>query len=190
MELIEQVRTVLYSYDIGTFLSDSDRELMMRVIERHPNAKEKIGSGIKNINVEHSGYGTRCFKIHRTDNSVIDFSFIKCFKKSPKDFPASARRAVEYQIREFRDTLPNSFMCPINGTFVTRKTAHIDHAPPMTFKQIVMLFEKPDSIEYDHSGIGVYFVDQELAHRFAEFHKKHATLRGISKEANLSLPRT
>ena len=190
----QQTREILYKYAFGRVLDSSDTEALKEVINNHPRAKEKIGSGISHLTVEDAGRNTRCFYIHHTDGTCIDFSFIKCFKKSPKDFPASARRAVEGQIYEFRDTLPTTFLCPINGMALTPATAHIDHVPPMTFKQIIALFIKEHQIDiknvsYDRSGIGVRFNDSVLAFLFAEFHRKHAVLRAISKEANLSLPR-
>lgn len=190
----QQTRDILYRYPIGMVLDSTDTESLKEVVSNHPRANEKIGSGISHFTVEDAGYGTRCFYIHHTDGTCIDFSFIKCFKKSPKDFPTAARRAIEDQIREFRNTLPDTFTCPINGTPLTPSTAHIDHAPPMTFRQIIKSFIKTydvdvQNISYDRSGIGVSFNDPLLSFLFTQFHKEKAILRAISKEANLSLPK-
>lgn len=188
----EEIRALLYSYPLKAVVSAADSFILAELLTRHPRAQEKIGCGIDYFSIDRGGYGTRCFYIHRTDGTKTDFSFLRCFQFSRKDFPAAARRAIEGQIFEFRLTLPEVFDCPVNGTPLTRNTAHIDHAPPYTFRQIVNTFIAlnnipVESVSYDRSGIGVSFQGSSLKTLFSLYHKKHAVLRGISREANLSL---
>jgi len=52
------------------------------LLKRHPDATEKIGSGIKRLyraKAPAPNYGTSCFWVERTDGSVIDFSMAHCF---------------------------------------------------------------------------------------------------------------
>jgi hypothetical protein len=187
---IDDIRAILASYELGARVSQEHFDILYTLLQRHPNAAEKIGSGVHYFSVGNGDYGTHCFYIHRNDDTVIDFSFRACFKKARNDdFPKAARKAIEPSIRKFRATLPESFSCPIDGSALTRWSAHIDHAPPNTFKQIVKQFKKPNDIQYAHDGIGVSFVDKNLAESFVTFHDSVATLRGISKEANQKLPK-
>lgn len=189
----EKVREILYSYGIGAILDKKDEKIITALLQTHPNVGEKIGSGIEYIFVHDGSYGTQCFWIMRTDGTRIDFSFLSCFKKKqPDDFPKAARKAVEPSVKRFRETLPHEFTCPILGIPLTPTTCHIDHVAPLTFKEILRLFRKEypfTDIEYDHEGIGVSFSDKDIEKEFIRFHDSIAVLRGISKKANLSLPK-
>lgn len=191
----EDIRTMLYVYEIGTTVSASDTATLSELLLSHPRAEEKIGSGVVGFTVEEGGYGTRCFFVHRTDCTRVDFSYLSCFrKKQPDLFSKAARKSIEPSVALFRDTLPASFECPILHIPIMRRTAHIDHAPPNTFRRIVQLFIEEfgvriENVRYDRTGIGVIFLDTDLADWFRDFHDEHAVLRGISKKANLSLPR-
>lgn len=186
---------MLYAYDLGVPLSARDTAIVSELLLNHPRAGEKIGGGVSGFTVEEGGYGTRCFFVHRTDGTRADFSYLSCFrKKQPDLFSKAARRSIEPSIALFRDTLPTAFECPILCIPLTRRTAHIDHAPPNTFRRIVQLFieefgVRTENVRYDRTGIGVAFLDTDLADWFRDFHDDHAVLRGISKEANLSLPK-
>lgn len=185
----DDIRAILHSYELGARVSQEHFNILYALLQNHPNVKEKIGTGVHYFSVGNGDYGTRCFYIHRNDNTFIDFSFNACFGRKVDDFSKAARRAVEPSIKKFRITLPESFPCPIDGSALTRWSAHIDHAPPNTFRQIVKQFKKPKDIQYAHDGIGVSFIDEKLAESFVAFHDSIATLRGISKEANQKLPK-
>lgn len=188
----EEVRAILYAYPLNAILSPDHEKIVLGILQDHPNAIEKVDVGVQCIFVKDGSYGTRCFWLHRIDGTYVDFSFLACFDKPRDDFPKAARRAVEPSIKEFRDTLPETFNCPILGIPLTPTTCHIDHVAPLTFKQIIKLFRghrTEDIIEYDHSGIGVCFSDKDLEKEFIKFHDVIAVLRGISKKANLSLPK-
>mmetsp|Transcript_39130 Transcript_39130/g.72409 ORF Transcript_39130/g.72409 Transcript_39130/m.72409 type:complete len:399 (+) Transcript_39130:71-1267(+) len=53
------------------------RHVMMDVIQRHPKAEEKIGTGVEEIFVGVSDWGSPSFHILRTDETVVDFSYRK-----------------------------------------------------------------------------------------------------------------
>ena len=191
---IDDIRVILSSYELGARVSQEHFDILYTLLQRHPNAAEKIGSGVHYFSVGNGDYGTHCFYIHRNDDTVIDFSFRACFNARSDNFSKAARKAVELSIKKFRNTLPESFVCPIDGSALTRHSAHIDHAPPHTFRKIVSKFltergVKMGTIEYNHEGIGVFFVDKKLEKEFVDFHDSLATLRGISKEANQKLPK-
>lgn len=193
-KLKDYLREILHTYELGTFVSEGDSKILKVVVSRHPRAIEKMGTGIVGFTVEDGTYGNRCFYVHRSDGTKTDFSFLKCFGKKNDDFSSACRRAVEPSTIQFRTTLPDAFDCPILDIPITSTTCHIDHAPPNTFRQIVKAFVLENSIdtssvEYDRSGIGVSFKDQEMRDSFIKFHDDRAQLRGISKEANLSLPK-
>ena len=71
--------------------------ILLALLDRHPRAAEKIGSGVEKITFgEHKTFvGTQCFFIHRKDGTVEDFSFRKCiqaiFPSQPKTTSAKDR---------------------------------------------------------------------------------------------------
>lgn len=188
-----QVRDILYSYGIGSILTSEDQRILEQVLQKHHHAAKKIGTGVDYFSVNDGFYGTRCFYVHRTDGTRIDFSFLSCFTKPKNDFAKAARKSVEPFIMNFRYSLPEKFNCPILGIPIMRKNCHVDHIAPLTFKNIIAQFldiYKPQNIQYDYSGIGVSFIDKQLEKEFIQFHAIVSNLRGISKKANLSLPKT
>ncbi|WP_126976678.1 DCL family protein [Frigidibacter oleivorans] len=72
-------RDMLYKYDLGDKVTDSDAEILSELVAMHPEAEEKIGCGIASFSVRSADFGTRCFWVNRTDGSTIKFSFKACF---------------------------------------------------------------------------------------------------------------
>jgi hypothetical protein len=44
----------------------------------HPEAADKIGSGIKDFSVRSADFGTKCFWVNRTDGTTDKFSHTAC----------------------------------------------------------------------------------------------------------------
>jgi hypothetical protein len=84
--------------------------------------------------------------------------------------------------------------CPITGELVSRETCHIDHAPPWTFDAMVSEFAVGrgllDEVEPTADGrTTTRFRDGALSRAFAEFHRGLASLRVVSRKANLGVLR-
>jgi hypothetical protein len=101
---------------------------------------------------------------------VIDFSVYKCFRKSMaqafSEFRSAAREAAGVEI--------------ISGK-------HQHHEPPWTFEKIVRAFLHvtqldPQTVEYDHTGLGTHWRDQRLRENFKAFHDALATIKTLTHE--------
>jgi hypothetical protein len=61
-------------------LAPLDQALLQQLVELHPSAEAKIGTGIEHVFVAGASYGSRCFHIARTDGTRVDFSYMKCLR--------------------------------------------------------------------------------------------------------------
>lgn len=66
--------------------------LLVKVLGKHPRAKQKIGPGIHAITCGTYIGGSRCFFVIRTDGSIEDFSLKKCLGRPVE--PRTARVAA------------------------------------------------------------------------------------------------
>ena len=67
----------------GEPLQGEDFKLLMKVLNKHPRASEKIGAGVASIVVGPYVCRSRCFFVIRIDGSVEDFSVRKCLGAPP-----------------------------------------------------------------------------------------------------------
>src|SRR4051812_6625892 len=63
----EHFRAILYRHAIGGRIPEPDVSELNWLLERHPEADQKIGTGIDHFSVRPALYGTRCFEAVRTD---------------------------------------------------------------------------------------------------------------------------
>lgn len=78
--LIALCKQILSSSPIGAHVNEAQNRVFFTMISKgHPNAKEKLGSGVEYVFVgEHPEYRTKCFMLKRFDGGIVDFSFKKC----------------------------------------------------------------------------------------------------------------
>ena len=81
-DVIAHFKTILNSYGFRESLNAKDFNDVLNLLKIHPNAKEKIEIGIKEIKVDETRYKTKCFNVIRVDSSCEIFSYIKCIKGS------------------------------------------------------------------------------------------------------------
>lgn len=73
-DAVKYLREMLYQYSLGDRVADGDAVILMSALEHHPNASEKIGSGINYFSVRSADFGTRCFWVNRIDGTSEKFS--------------------------------------------------------------------------------------------------------------------
>ena len=61
-------------------VAEPDHLFLLAPLSRHPDAAEKIGSGVHHFTVEPAMGGTRCFYLTRADGTRTDFSTAKCLR--------------------------------------------------------------------------------------------------------------
>lgn len=165
----------------------------------HPNADEKIGSGVQHIEVGLSPQKTHnCFYVVRTDGSKEHFSYKHCLSECSQERLIEKRRTSAYreavadQIMEFRRSKqPNSY-CESCGS---NQNLQVDHFIP--FENLVADFEKgktdiPDEFENaDRIACNKRFRTSDRAYQEAwqQYHKEHASLRLLCRQCNLTRQR-
>lgn len=184
----------------GKVIEEPTHTFLCHLVRRHPRSSEKIGLGIKHFKVlTNADYGgkTQCFYLFRTDGTFTDFSYQKCVRPATpwQEYCHSLRTAVMDQIMAAREGAFGSneeILCPIRKTLMTRSVSHVDHVHPDTFASLVERFndeewiheEFPPATEGGDLRCGRKLVDRGLEERWRFFHRTHARLRVISREAH------
>lgn len=197
----DRAREILNRATIGQPIAGDAESFLRDLVTLHPEAEDKIGCGIDRFEVRQNEWKGRTFWLVRLDGTETDFSFLKCLTPptAEQDFAHACRCCVVDQILAFKNAIFDrspSIECPVTGEALTRQTAHIDHAPPNTFRELVARFaaQIPDiraAVKPTADGdLRTTFADPSVAARFSEFHRANATLRAVSRRANLSVLRT
>jgi hypothetical protein len=200
--LARECRQIVGSYTLGQSLDVADHSFISALFERHPDAEQKKGAGIDQIYVVRNEHGSIGFELTRIDGTRTDISWTQCITASTHRAKvlSALRQAIYEQIKDFRYrafTPKMILQCPITNETITAAACHIDHAAPNTFAAIVAQFITSENLDI-HTiplrphGDGDQFErleDAALDARWRFFHQDHATLRAVSKRANLSLLR-
>jgi hypothetical protein len=119
----------------------------------------------------------------------VPASWVRCFEPAMnprRRLFAAMRLSVEDQIASFRASNPRPRTCPMLGALLGND-AEIDHATPNTFAVLVDRY----CAEYGTPQIGSVsskrgpeFFDPQAQAQWQVFHRTHAVLRWLSKEAN------
>jgi len=198
--VLDHVRSEIYTdrYQDNESLSDEHFRFMLGLLSYHQLAEQKIGCGVKRIWIaKNSEFPTRGFFLERLDGTTTDFSFVQCVKRKSAraEFISACRNAIYIYVMEFKNAAfaEGNLICPYRGTVITKEDCHIDHAPPNTFAEIVNGFIQEHGIDIESVAIqhgdncqGDKLADLEFEGRWIEFHNARASLRAISKAANLS----
>jgi hypothetical protein len=182
----------------GEIVTGEATEFLAWLLDRHPRAAAKIGCGVAGFTVHKSGMGTRCFYVVRLDGTTTEFSFPSCIS-APAPVTRvrlAMRRAVADQIIEFKHQAVTTapLVCAMTGIRLTWAQAHVDHAPPV----FIALADEWAGLMGGYPAIGLVppadgqagrVLGEADAASWAEFHRERATLRIVSRLANLSLLR-
>jgi hypothetical protein len=205
-DAIYHFKNMLERYRNGQTIAGDDRDMLLALLERHPQAYKKIGCGVKRLYKDRTDMPTSCFWIERTDASRTDFSYriaISAKGKSlDQEFLEACRAAVKHDLwvakeKHFEDFADSDkrVECDITGEKVAFNESHLDHKKPMTFQVIVESFIGANDIEIkpemllmsQDAQFQTTMIDQELKDKFRRYHYKMAKLRVIKAELNLSL---
>ncbi len=180
-------------------LDHKDHAFAMDLLEMHPNKNIVCGTGVSASFCQRLDDGAMRFLILRSDGTYWDFSWRNCINPpSPERYlSAILRLDIQHQIDSFREKLRFPLICPVSGDQVSSTNCHIDHAEPNTFAAISEKWQisenlDPATVEYAHKaayGGRASLKDTDLKRRWQIFHAAEATLRAVSRRANLSLLR-
>jgi hypothetical protein len=205
-EATEFFREMLARYRNNQTIGEADEQMLLGLLERHPEAVMKIGCGVKRFFRAGTGMGTDCFWLERTDGNTTDFSYLTCISGKRKslyqEFAEACRQAVQPDLDAAKNAYFNEHAdrdgrvkCDMTGERVTISEAHLDHKKPMTFEVLVRTFVAANRIEISHDMLSepqdqqfaTTFVDPSIAEQFRSYHKRTADLRIIKARENLRL---
>ncbi|TPN12878.1 DUF3223 domain-containing protein [Mesorhizobium sp. B2-1-3] len=77
-DALDYMKAMLNRYRPGSSVSATDAAFLAEALKRHPEARTKIGAGVRGFEVRSADYGTQCFWILRTDETEERFSYKIC----------------------------------------------------------------------------------------------------------------
>lgn len=186
-------KAMLARYADGEFLNSVDEDILYELLQRHPEADQKIGVGVqaffRNKSPDHP---TSCFHLLRIDGSTTDFGYPTCITgRAPSlrhAFYEACRRSVvaELMVQKQRlfDMSPNGIQCVRTGELTTIHTSEYRHTEPR-FRDIVRGFIQMKNLVIDSSMVTdsqdmqytTVFTDQTMAVDFINY---HATVAGLA----------
>lgn len=190
------IRSILYRYKPGETLNDADTYFMRGVLALHPHAALKIGCGVKSFSVEQ--YEWNCgFALTRTDGTKTDWSYVVCLTPPTraKEATNGFRTEIREQIKDFRCDFFRTCLSPTcaitRAPLVNDLSTHVDHDPP--FEDLLASFLSQRSLQLENievnasqdNDLDTRLLDRQLAEEWQQYHRRHATLRVVSKKANL-----
>ena len=205
-DAIEHFKNMLERYRNGQTIAGDDRDMLLALLERHPQADKKIGCGVKRLYKDRTDMPTSCFWIERTDGSRTDFSYRTAISAKEKslyqEFLEACRVAVQDDLllakKEYFEKWGDrdkKVKCALTRDKVAISESHLDHEKPLTFEVLVNTFIGANDIEIkpemllmsQDAQFQTTMIDQELKDKFRRYHYKMAKLRVIKAELNLSL---
>jgi hypothetical protein len=203
-DITEHCRAILHRTPHGNLVDDSDFRFLIELFMNHEKWASKSGSGVVAITTQMTPHGTPCFAMILKNGHQEDISFPHVIKLIPTnrsasrlpqgllDYRAAARKAVEFQIYEFRDqalAVPSS--CQVTGEVVTRENCAVDHVAPLSFDRLLFQFTslfdlKPLEVEVGTlEGTVAVFASKEIESSWMEYHHTHCDLRLLTSKGNL-----
>lgn len=198
---LDFARQIRDRYVDGEKITRSDAVFLADLLSLHPEADQKFGVGITHFSVQTDAvFGkTRHFVVHRKDGTSTDFSFKSCIEGSSakRDALSALREAVAEQITGFKQAAfagKTDVPCAVRGTPTSFRDAHVDHIPPRTYAALVTGWLRHEGLNLEDIAVTLpadnqvltTMVGKEQMASWQQFHKKHAKLRILCSEANLS----
>lgn len=201
----DHARSILIGQTLEVPIEGTQREFLIGLLERHPNATRKFGCGIQDvfvrINWKTEHYEDRCFWLRRVDGTETDWSYRECIY--PTDHRSKllhvCRVEIHEAIKNFRDRererLGETAICPISQKAFVTATAHVDHVYPDTFESLIerfiadqgLVISEVEIISGRDATIRDQFADWKLAVAWRRFHAANAVLRLLPSSTNLGI---
>lgn len=188
---------MLARYADGEFVNSEDEDPLYEFLERHPEAEEKIGTGVKAFFRQKSpDHPTSCFHILRVDGETTDFGLGACLTgRAPglrQAFYEACRRSVVAPLMQQKqalfDAAPSGIRCFRTGELTTILTSEYRHTEPR-FRDIVTNFIRvynliihPSMVTESHDlQYETVFTDPAMARNFVDYHASVASLEIFKK---------
>jgi hypothetical protein len=189
-DLLARLKEMLHAAPLGVELDLPQHEFLMELLKRHPEAKKKIGPGVKAFRVTTSEFKNRCFEVIREDGTETDFSYLKCVseKTAWSEFTHALRDLVKHQVWEAKEKV---FLwdevITLGGETVTREETRVEYLSPDTFGWLAEEFSLTEKLDKNNLPLGPspdggkVLVDPALEARWQAFHEKRAKFEILSE---------
>ena len=194
----EDARSRINSYSPGSIMTFDDQAFFMALFTLHSEYDEKVGCGIKNIEVGLDFHRNRCLFIIRKDDSKVVISWRHCVKPYTKKMVVSYafRRVVKNTVMAFKNEyISNGAICPKLGINLTFDNSHVSYAS-ISFDDMLTNFLAENGLTYEL----VELIDPEysdtdqrgkldsnvIIESWLKYHQSRAKFELLSIEANLS----
>lgn len=207
--LQELCKRILNSTQVGNKLEGEYFDIMDFVFKMHPEYFSKIKGMTYTIHKRPAVINKKNneFYIKRADGSEVDFSYLKCFKKTQDSDMATIKKHLKWTIREQMQYHKKEkyerikiisggqygIRCESSGEFITWDQIHLDHHP-VPFDNIMnewldktgygereLALDKDPEATYSYS-----FKDKNIEREWQEYHYTRATYMLIKDKINLS----
>ena len=188
-------KEMLSRYKDKDKISPEDDHLLFELLQRHPEAKDKIGVGVRNFfRVKSSSFASSCFHLIRHDGSRTDFSYKSCVTKASPTleqyFYKACRNTITPRLHSAKEALfeLGNVKCFETGESISFGDSVYRHTSPL-FRELVNDFVKLNKIVISEDMFiknmdmqySTDFSNESLALMFDEFHKAHAQLEIFKK---------
>ena len=137
-------------------------------------------------------YGNRGLFIKYENGEQTGFSYVSCITppSAKKDFLTALRNEIYEQVKEVKDTVGDTFQCPLCNETKSKTVCHIDHdAVPFKYISETWCFKNNIDIEVGvaliHNGPIINLSDKTLAENWKKYHKQEARLRPTCSTCNI-----
>lgn len=196
-QAVEYFKKMLDRYRDGEELSQDDDVILFELLQRHPEAAEKIGEGVKCFYRSKSLiHPTSCFHIERIDGTATDFSYATCISGNASSLAQQFYEACRFAVSEklihekgrlFKEA-GGTMRCAKTGVEITIHEAEYRHTMPK-FREIVMNFIKKHKININSELVTrgkdmqyiVKFADNNIENLFKTYHDSESKLAMFKK---------
>lgn len=196
------VRAMVNSAPLETPLTDGNAAFVRGLLARHPHIAEKTGSGVQHFFVRINrvvGRANRGLWIQRTDGTEIDFSWWECLRPSShrQRVLNAMRAAIQPDMLRFkREAFSNADppVCALTGEPIAFDACDVHHDPPFLDLVDRFLCGDYDAVRVDVGKTACQFgdrlADDDIRQAWTEYHRHHATLHLVSRDAHQRLTRS
>lgn len=198
----EEARQRINQYESGEKLALDDETFFRDLFKLHDQHDEKVGVGIKHIEVRRDFHNNRCLYILREDGSETDISWVHCIRPATKKATVAMafRRAVKDIIVSYKkECLKRGCKCPILKKQLTFENSHAVYIKP-SFDSLLSSFLSNNNLTYDSIELtnpgpkdedqrGL-IKDNNIKTSWVKYHERNANLELWSEEANLRKQKT
>jgi hypothetical protein len=187
-ELMEYVRSLIVQCTSLKKYRPAVYVFFYKLFQRHPEKERKRTTEIVDIAIEPHKKKGLVIRIVFNDGTSDTISYVACVKQKGSSFTKKLsqayRAAISDQIESF--IRENHGPCEFCGSTKDRTVDHINHFAELVYEFKKMNLTEPTSLDKNDAQQHCFKEeDVDYKNKWAEYHKKHATLRILCNTCNI-----